>query len=70
MITLDDAKQLRYREVLVDAWGKRWHVNGRVKTWKTDPTRIRVPLKHGLYVYGALVTGDFVDGICEWMTKE
>ena len=70
MITLEDAKKLRYREVLVDDTGARWYVTGAVKTWKRDPSRIRVPLKHGLYVYGALETHDFTNGVCEWMTVE
>ena len=32
-----------------DGTPQRWRVNGRVKRWKRDPDRIRVPLKHGLY---------------------
>lgn len=69
-LTLEDAKQLQYREVLVDEYGKRWYVSGAVKTWKRDPDRIRVPLKHGLYTYGALETHDFHDGVCNYMTRE
>ena len=26
-------------------------VNGKVRTWKKDPTRIEVPCKYGLYEY-------------------
>lgn len=71
MLTLEEAKKLSYRDVLVDDRGKRWYVNGQVKLWVRDKTRIRVPLKHGLYVYGALETWDFTpNGVCEWMTKE
>lgn len=71
MITLEDAKQLRHREVLVDNFGRRWYVNGQVKTWKTDPTRIRVPLKHGLYAYDALTDREFdAKGECHLLTKE
>lgn len=82
MITLDEAKELQYRDVLIDAQGKRWRVNGAVKTWKRDPHRIRVPLKHGLYAYDALTESDFVIGkwidgefvrfpewTCEYLTK-
>ena len=29
----------------------RWKVNGRVKTWKRSPDRIRIPVKCGLYEY-------------------
>lgn len=53
-MTVNEAKTLKYRERLLDEDGRRWYVNGKVKTWKTDPTRIRVPLKHGLYAYGYL----------------
>lgn len=70
MITLAGAKELRYGEVLVDDNGKRWRVTGKVQTWKRDPNRIRVPLKHGLYAYGALITSDFVNGECSFMTRE
>lgn len=70
-ITLEQAKELKYRETLIDGYGKRWYVNGKITTWKTDPTRIRVPLKHGLYSYDALTTEDFdAEGVCEWLTKE
>lgn len=39
---------------------QRWRVNGAVKTWKRDPSRVRVPLKFGLYAYDA-VTEDDID---------
>jgi hypothetical protein len=67
MITIHEAKQLNYGDILVDLQGNKWRVNGQVRTWKTDPTRIRVPLKHGLYDYDALDTADF-NGAGECMT--
>lgn len=36
-------------------------VNGKVHTWKRDPTRIKVPIKHGLYEYVTLTSRDIVD---------
>uniref|UniRef100_A0A6M3LC62 Uncharacterized protein n=1 Tax=viral metagenome TaxID=1070528 RepID=A0A6M3LC62_9ZZZZ len=30
---------------------RRCKINGRVRTWKTDPNRIEVPAKYGLYEY-------------------
>ena len=33
-------------------------VNGRVRTWKRDATRVEVPFKYGLYEYGTLTAGD------------
>ena len=29
----------------------KWRLNGAIKTFKRDSTRIRIPLKHGLYDY-------------------
>ena len=69
MITLDEAKKLRPGDILIDQRGKRWKVNGQVKTWKRDPNRIRVPLKHGLYVYDALTEREFSQGSCSLLTK-
>lgn len=59
MLTLEECKQLKPGDILLDVSGKRWKVNGKVKTWKTNPNRIRVPLKHGLYRYDALTESDF-----------
>lgn len=86
MITLAEAKNLQYGDILLDAQGKRWKVNGQVKTWKTDASRIRVPLKHGLYAYDALTQSDFAPNpkispadmrytveemlVCDLLTKE
>jgi len=52
MITIDQAKELKYRDILVDSNGRNWRVNGMVKTWKKDSNRIQIPIKHGLYDYG------------------
>ena len=38
---------------------QRWRVNGKVQTWKRDESRIRVPIKYGLYAYDAL-TEDYL----------
>ena len=71
MITPDAAKELQYREVLVDTFGKRWYVTA-VKTWKLprNAHRIKVSLKHGLYVYDAITESDFTNGVCTLLTKE
>ena len=37
---------------------RRWRVNGKVQTWKRDSSRIRVPLKSGLYAYDALTESE------------
>lgn len=71
MLTLEDAKKLQYGDIIMDNRGKRWKVNGEVKTWKTDATRIRVPLKHGLYTYDAINGSDFNEnGVCPFLHKE
>ena len=52
-MTLDEAKKLQYRNTLIDTrTGKRWRVNGKVKVWKKDSSRILIPVKHGLFAYG------------------
>ena len=61
-ITLEQAKQLDYGDYIYSnrftgADNKtpiRWRVNGGVKTWKLDPERIQIPVKHGLYDYAYL----------------
>ena len=59
-MTVEEAKQLRYRQVLHYAVGpcsakpERWRVNGKVKTWKRDLGRVEVPVKWGLYWHGYL----------------
>lgn len=61
MITLEQAKALEPGDMLhhdinknSDGTCQRWKVTGRVKTWKTQPNRIRVPIKYGLKGYDAL----------------
>lgn len=65
MITLQDAKELRHGDMLyhvtnrnADKTPQRWRVNGKPKTWKRDPARVRVPIKHGLYSYDYLTEGE------------
>lgn len=70
MLTLEQAKQLKPGDILHNAAGKRWKVNGQVKRWKRDPNRIRVPLKHGLYSYDYITESDFDrNGICNLLRK-
>lgn len=33
---------------------QKWRLNGAIKTWKRDPKRIQIPLKHGLYDYDTI----------------
>jgi len=76
MLTLDEAKRLKYREVLVDGHGKRWYVTA-VKTWKrkSNAHRIKVSLKHGLYVYDAITESDFYEygngqHVCPFLSRD
>ena len=64
-MTLVEAKELKYGDVIhhvlytnLDGTPQRWRVNGNVKTWKRDASRVEVPLKHGLYSYGHLNEGN------------
>lgn len=57
MITIEQAKSLGYREELhSDDYrqnrGKdcyRVFVSGRPKTWKRQPDKVIIPVKHGMY---------------------
>jgi len=62
-LTLERLKSLKPGDVIcIPRDGRngpeRWKVNGKVQTWKRDPSRVRVPVKHGLYVYGQLTEFD------------
>lgn len=64
-LTLEEAKSLTVGQVIYhrflrngDKTPQRWTVKGKVKTWKRDPSRVQVPLKHGLYRYGKLTEWD------------
>ena len=60
MITIEQAKALKPGDII---WVMSLHkepvplkfkVNGQPKVWKRDQHRVRVPVKHGLYTYGAI----------------
>jgi hypothetical protein len=71
-LTLDDAKLLKTGDILYqtdetnrDGTPRRWKVNGAVVRWTKDPSRIRVPLKHGLRTYDYLDENSFApNGTC------
>lgn len=60
MITLERLKSLERGDVICIPPTKRnpnverWRVNGKVQTWKRDASRVRVPVKHGLYAYAQI----------------
>lgn len=69
-ITLEQAKKLERGTVLhhatrrnADGTPQRWRVNGKVKTWKTQPNRVQIPVKHGLRDYNYVTENEleFVD---------
>lgn len=56
-----EAKKLRYGQTVYikgqyDSNGEpsKARVTGKVQTWKTQPWRVRVPIKRGLYGYGSI----------------
>ena len=60
-MTLQQAKDLKRGDIVhfdhtLTSRGKcrNYRVNGMVKTWKRSPERVYVPLKNGLYTYGAV----------------
>ena len=55
-ITLQQAKSLKHGDHVhhvsaknADGTPMRWHVTGKVKTWKTRPDEVKVPVKRGMY---------------------
>ena len=61
MLTLDQAKALRYGQTLyhvrnrnADGTPERWRVNGAPKIWKRSPNRVQVPVRQGMYSYDYL----------------
>jgi hypothetical protein len=51
-MTVQEAQSLTTSHIAVlshDGVLRRAKVNGRAKVWKTNPERVRVPVKYGLY---------------------
>ena len=64
-MTLAQAKALKYGDILhhtqhknADGTPQRWRVNGAPKTWKRNPERVSVPVKHGMYSFDTLTEND------------
>jgi hypothetical protein len=65
-ITLEQAKALQFGDCIYsnqftmadNSTPRRWRVNGQIKTWKRDPDRIQIPVKHGLYDHAYLCHGE------------
>ena len=65
MITLQQAKNLKHGQIVyhsiirnADGTPQRWRVNGKVKTWKRDTSKVKVPVKYGLYSHDYLTESD------------
>lgn len=68
MITIDQAKSLRYGDVIHGGVCSvrrgprgskaykilRFRVSGMLRTWKRSPEKFELPLKYGLYGYGRM----------------
>ena len=56
MVTKEQALTETNFTQLVQIQGKnivaKWRANGKCKTWKRNPERFQLPIKHGLYSYG------------------
>jgi len=55
-LTLNQAKNLRYGQILhhvsnknADGTPQRWRVSGKPKTWIRTLSKVKVPVKYGLY---------------------
>ena len=65
-MTFDEAKSLEVGQIVycntftnADGTACRWKINGKVKTWKRDETRIQIPVKRGMYQYGYIDETNF-----------
>jgi len=65
-LTIEKATSLTYRTELAmnnqknaDGTCVRWRVNGAVKTWKTQPERFEIPVKHGMYDFGYVTNKNY-----------
>lgn len=65
-VTLETVKAMRPGDALyIPRDGRnpeRWRVNGAVKVWARDPSRVRVPLKFGLYNYSSITEAEISSG--------
>lgn len=64
-MSLDEVKTLSashiwFRSMQGDA--REAKVNGAVRTWKRDASRVELPLKYGMYEYATFTTRDILDG--------
>lgn len=65
VMTFDEAAALNGGEiwfVSTDGSARRCRVNGKVKRWKRDQSRIEIPMKYGLYDYGTFTAADIQGG--------
>lgn len=53
MLTFKQIAQLKYRQEVHDAQHNNWRVNGQFK-YNKKTGDFRLPIKHGLYDYGAI----------------
>lgn len=68
-LTIAKAKKLNLGDIVYeknehnsDGTNRRWKVTGKVKVWKRDKDRVKVPIKHGLY-HHAYITKHNIDYI-------
>ena len=57
MITILEAMNLTRNNritIIIDGKTKVYRVNGKIKLWKRDNTRFKLPIKHGLYTFDYL----------------
>ena len=59
-LTLAEIRALSGHALVIRNDGKvaQVKINGAVKTWKRDPSRVEVPVKYGLYEYARFDTAE------------
>ena len=55
-LTLARSKKLNYGDIIyqkdgynADGTRRKWRVSGKVKLWKRNKNRVKIPIKHGLF---------------------
>jgi hypothetical protein len=64
-LTLDEAKRLRVGQALyhrynrnADGTAQKWRVNAKVRTWERDPSKVKISVKSGTYLYDTITENE------------
>lgn len=64
-LTLDEAKRLRVGQALyhrynrnADGTAQKWRVNAKVRTWERNPSKVKISVKSGTYLYDVITENE------------